>query len=191
MRLLSYLRKAYQSFWGTIYQYRFLPLSEDDTWLYSHIWDKAYALAEQEKVKVYQVPYDVLNASRSPSKEATAIFVYSEEGQFSSQNMPRIVLSERASVWTLIHELGHYFIYKKGEKQSEKEAHVFISEFFQVFPPFFRRIYQIQIKVYAKVDRPSFSSQEAYQHWKAYKKFCRENGRKHWPVERVDKSTRQ
>ena len=86
--------------------------------------------------------------------------------------VPRIELIEDDDIlFTLIHELGHYFIYKNGGVQSEEKADLYIEEFFDnCLPPFFKWVFQITIKVRTKKEL-KFLNEESFLYWKDYQTF--------------------
>ena len=85
--------------------------------------------------------------------------------------IPRIEISEKSDVFILLHELGHYFIYKREQEQSEALANLFIEEFFDNYlPPFFKWIYQNEIKNRCNMDL-NFTVDECKEHWKQYCEF--------------------
>ena len=93
---------------------------------------------------------------------------------------PRIELiseeEQDSRVMTFLHEMGHYFIYKKDEEQSETKADLYIPEFFETYlPPFFQWVFQCWITVYGRKD-PNFkeikyTSEESFQYWNDYQNF--------------------
>ena len=84
---------------------------------------------------------------------------------------PRIELSTGSSFGVLLHELGHYFMYKRNQTQSEDVADAYIEEFFDSYlPPFFKWIFQTWITVYAKKEL-KFTEEESFMFWKDYQNF--------------------
>jgi len=84
-------------------------------------------------------------------------------------------ISEVDIILTLIHELGHYFIYKNGGEQSEEKADLYIEEFFDNYlPPFFKWVFQIIIGIRTQKEL-KFLNEESFQYWKDYTFFNSEN----------------
>ena len=82
---------------------------------------------------------------------------------------------DKSWVFTLLHELGHYFIYKK-EEQSEDKANLYIEEFFdEHLPPFFKWGSQIMVNIKSKrietENKLKFSEEESFIYWKDYQMF--------------------
>ena len=171
--------------------YKFLIISKDkDKKLHNYIEQKAKELAEIENIKIFHVSFDELNTDeKDENSKAVGIFRYIKnevsrseyDGLISnikkfrkiedSEILPRIEISEIGDVFTILHELGHYFIYKRNQIQSEDSANLFIAEFFENYlPPFFKWIFQINIKVRTNKER-EFSKCECYTFLKEYNKW--------------------
>ena len=177
-------------------QYEFLKLQREDIFI-DYIEKKARELADKEGVNIYFVSYDDMNKNETNDDEkAIGIFRYIKKGgivQYEkalngfkklnpnqylgfSYEYPRIEITEKASVFTILHELGHYFLYKKGETQSEDGANLYIEEFFNDYlPSFFKWIYQIDIQVRGGKEI-KYSSLECYNYLKEYHKFKSDYG---------------
>lgn len=155
-----------------------------------YIENKIEELAAKEKIRIFPVLFDELNKNVQIEKDkAVGIFFYFEnrkvisyeslENEYKKLNkpvpiskvFPRIEMSEKGNVFTLLHELGHYFIYKRNQVQSEKAANLFIEEFFDNYlPPFFKWIYQIEIKIRGNMDL-KFTLEECKEYWEKYCEF--------------------
>jgi hypothetical protein len=112
---------------------------------------------------------------KDENKKAVGTFRYIPKESLIVNNIigyrPKILLSEKADIFTLLHELGHYFLYKRDEPQSEYAADLFIEEFIcEYLPPFFKWIYQIDIKIRSKKEL-NFSCVEYYTYLKEYEKW--------------------
>lgn len=127
-----------------------------------YIEEKARELANNENVGIFSVFFDELNKDEKiESDKAVGIFRYPN----------RIEISEYGDVFTILHELGHYFLYKRGLPQSEAGANLFIEEFFDNYlPPFFKWIYQIEIKIRGNMNL-NFTTYEIETHIKEYNNF--------------------
>jgi hypothetical protein len=91
-------------------------------------------------------------------------------------SIPRIELSEKADVFTLLHEIGHYFIYKRDQEQTESAADAYCEEFFDNYlPEFFKWIFQIELQVYTKKSRQDFTTFECLKYYKQYKEWIENN----------------
>ena len=92
--------------------------------------------------------------------------------------LPRIELAkdnndyiEGYEAITLLHELGHYLIYKVDGEQSEKEADAYVEKFFdQYLPPFFKWVFQIIIHSRGNKEL-EFTDLESFQYFQDYKNF--------------------
>lgn len=155
-----------------------------------YIEKKVIELAETENIKMFSVSYDELNKNvENENDKAVGVFFYFESKKVItyeslepwykilnkevpiSKVLPRIELSERADVFTMLHELGHYFIYKRDKVQSEPAANLFIEEFFDNYlPPFFKWIYQIEVKIRGNMEL-NFTVEECKEYWKQYCEF--------------------
>lgn len=155
-----------------------------------YIEQKARELAETENIKIFSVSYDEINKGvEDENEKSVGIFHYyrnkkvvtyeSLENFYKLSNksvpinkvFPRIEMSERGDVFTMLHELGHYFIYKRDQSQSESAANLFIEEFFDNYlPPFFKWIYQIEVKIRGNMEL-KFTLEECKEYWKQYCEF--------------------
>jgi len=91
---------------------------------------------------------------------------------------PRIELISEAEqdsrIMTFLHEMGHYFIYKKNEEQSEIKADLYIPEFFDThLPPFFKWVFQCWLTVYGRNEEIKYTSEESFQYWNDYQNFMK------------------
>lgn len=178
-------------------KFTFLPIykSAKENGLLDFVEKKARELAENEGIKIYLVPFDEMNKNETvESNKAVGVFRYvngkykakyqkiisdyiKDKGVFDLPQdyvFPRIEISEKGDVFTILHELGHYFIYKRGEEQTEKGAEAFIEEFFEThLPPFFKWIFQIEIAIRKENKERNFSLLECYNYLKEYKKFIK------------------
>jgi len=184
LKLLRYYFKF--NFNSIEIRYKYLELYKDST-LLDYIEEKARELADIEDIKIFSVLYDELNKDETDEdSKAVGLFSYYKskkvckyetlESEYKKLNknvpleqvFPRIEITEKGDVFTILHELGHYFIYKTDQEQSENAANLFIDEFFDKYlPPFFKWIYQIEIKVRGNMDL-KFTELECYENWEEY-----------------------
>lgn len=91
---------------------------------------------------------------------------------------PRIELSEqnRDDIWfysTWMHELGHHFIQKRGDEQSEIDADKYIIEFFDTkLPLFYKYYFRHFLSVYCnkcKISNVEVDIKEAIKSFKEFK----------------------
>jgi len=173
--------------------YEFIKLSSD-RFLLEYIEKKALELADKENLKIFNVPFDVINENETVEKEkAVGRFVYLKDGfncvdykkmykkLYSDipedelnrkTTLPRIEISEKGDVFVLLHELGHYFLYKRNQPQSEEGANSYCSEFFNNYlPPFFKRVFQIDISIRTNTSKVKFTDMENYYYLEDYKEF--------------------
>jgi len=178
-------------------KYEYLELYDKKV-LIDYIEKVARELSESEGVKIFDISFDEMNKDRKYSNKAIGVFIYlnpnlSKEylieyqyvideskrlSQIIPSNLvyPRIELSDIYDVFTLIHELGHYFLYKRGIVQSEIGADLYIEEFFNDhLPPFFKWIYQISISIRTNKEI-DYTVEESFEYWKEYHKFKSEYG---------------
>ena len=139
----------------------------------NYIEEKVLELAKNEGIQIFSVPFDEMNKNEvDEDSKAVGKFIYYKDKQVTTyyettfptrygnltkndlpreKVLPRIEISDQGDVYTILHELGHYFIYKRDQIQSEAGANMFIEEFFENYlPPFFKWIYQIEIKIRTK-----------------------------------------
>lgn len=191
MNFFQYLDSKISSF---KYKYIWLILYDKKV-LFNIIEDKVDELAKNENIKIFSVPYEEMNSDVSVEKDkAVGTFHYQKSKKIREEHeelfqlmkkvkklvrqdyLPRIEISEKGDVYTKIHELGHYFLYKREQKQSEEGANMFIEEFFDKYlPPFFKWIYRIEIKIRTKKEL-NFSSKENYLYYQEYKKYIKDHG---------------
>lgn len=157
------------------YKYAYWKLNENE-FLINFINKTAYDLAKSENLNIYVLPSDEMDG-------CTGCFRYFKDKDYTLYEKyrkclndlninyetykpyPRIELSENADMFTLLHELGHYFIYKNNGVQSEEAADKYIYEFInEHLPPFFKWVFQIEIKCYAGVDI-NFTDDESFEHY--------------------------
>lgn len=180
------------------FEYKYLKIYKNEK-LLEFIEEKALELAKKENLPVFNVSFDELNKDleiKDENKKAVGVFRYIEKNKIASycnkikeyeKNngkitnlskdliVPRIEMTELGDVFTLIHELGHYFIYKREQKQSEPAADAYCEEFFnEHLPPFFKWIFQIDIYVRTKKD-VKYSSSESYNYFKEYNIWIKNN----------------
>lgn len=176
---------------GFNYKIKYSFWKLNDPLLLDFIERKAMELAKNENIPIFFSSFEEMNKHETIEEEkAVGIFKYigNEErriqyeknvAKFKQINYtipktdvyPRIEISEKGDVFTILHELGHYFIYKRGQEQSELGANQFIEEFFDNYlPPFFKWIYQIEIKIRSKNDF-SFTDKEIQKNYKDYLKW--------------------
>lgn len=176
---------------GFNYKIKYSFWKLNDPLLLDFIERKAMELAKNENIPIFFSSFEEMNKHETIEEEkAVGIFKYigNEErriqyeknvAKFKQINYtipktdvyPRIEISEKGDVFTILHELGHYFIYKRGQEQSELGANQFIEEFFDNYlPPFFKWIYQIEIKIRSKNDF-SFTDEEINKNYKDYLKW--------------------
>lgn len=176
---------------GFNYKIKYSFWKLNDPLLLDFIERKAMELAKNENIPIFFSSFEEMNKHETIEEEkAVGIFKYigNEErriqyeknvAKFKQINYtipktdvyPRIEISEKGDVFTILHELGHYFIYKRGQEQSELGANQFIEEFFDNYlPPFFKWIYQNEIKNRCNMDL-NFTVDECKEHWKQYCEF--------------------
>lgn len=187
--------RKYLHFNWLVIKYKYIDLSKE-SFLVDYIEKKALELAKNEGVEVYNISFAEMNKGLDldDPKCAAGKFVSLKEGascytlkfrnrinknilSVEPNNIPRelvfprIELSEEGGVFVLLHELGHYFIYKNKEKQSEELADKYSEEFFgEYLPPFFKWVFQIDLFVRAETER-NFTLRDGYDHFEEYKKF--------------------
>jgi hypothetical protein len=174
------------------YEFAWLNLSIKNV-LLDYIELQARQLAEKENIPIFNMSFEEMNIGETVENEkAVGKFIYYESKKVRKEHeelfellkavkkvikkdyIPRIEISEKGDVWTIIHELGHYFLYKRNQKQTEEDANKFIVEFFDEYlPPFFKWIYRISIHVRSDKEY-NFSVKENYKYYKDYKKFAKE-----------------
>lgn len=169
--------------------------------LMSYINKKARELAQKEQIEVFDVSFEELNKNDIDRKHlASGSFFYykkaeiRKEGETLSRKyvesskilgypvekdkvVPRIEITESNDyiegyeAITLLHELGHYFIYKVDGEQSEPEADAYVEKFFdQYLPPFFKWVFQITIKTRGNKEL-EFTDMESFLYYQDYKNF--------------------
>ena len=192
-KLVKELKLTFNPFYVNYNKYSFKWFYEQRKGVFlNYIEKKALQVAEEEGVKVFFVSFKDLNKGKD--SEAVGKFFYYDKkewkeeykseikkrfGNISINNIPRkdvvprIEISELGDVFTVLHELGHYFLYKRQQPQSEKAADMYIEEFFDNhLPPFFKWIYQIDISIRTNKEY-NFSPKESYKHWIEYKEFTK------------------
>jgi hypothetical protein len=154
----------------------------------------AIEIANNEGIKIFFLPFDEINKNETVEKEkAIGAFRYLrdvDDNNYIYEKLidtykklnkdvpikdiyPRIEISEKGDVFTILHELGHYFIYKADKIQSEEGANLFIGEFFDKhLPPFFKWIYQIEIECRTG-KKVKYTTLECYNYLKQYNNFCK------------------
>lgn len=156
---------------------------------------EALKLAKEEGIDVFFSSYDEMNKYETIEEEkAVGKFLYignnerrvryeKSVAQLKKINYnlpkqdvyPRIEISEKGDVFTILHELGHYFIYKRNQEQSELGANQFVEEFFNNYlPPFFMWIYQIEVKIRSKTDF-KISYDDGKERYKEYLEWSKNN----------------
>jgi hypothetical protein len=181
--------------------YMFLRLEFNDK-LKNHMNKIAHQLAESENIQIFYVSSKEMNKKEILEKDwAAGLFIYknSENSQIIYEKLkmnlylndkelaekifkqrefilPRIeISSDDGDVWTLIHELGHYFMYKRNEEQSEEKADLYAIEFFDNhLPPFFKWVFQIMYGIRIK-QKTTFTKKESYLYYQDYKKWITSN----------------
>jgi hypothetical protein len=204
--LINWLkRKRKRKINYSLYRHKWFPLHLEKA-LIDYVEKKARELAETELVPIYSVLYEEINKNETIEDEyAVGRFVYHKDKSNISEYyklrekcislgidvekypeklpVPRIEITERAEVFTLIHELGHYFLYKRDQTQTELDANLYVEEFFDTYlPPFFKWIYQIEIKIRTKKEL-IFTDIENYTLWNDYNEWIKNN------IKNNDKST--
>ncbi len=138
--------------------------------LIEYINKKIKDLSVEENIEIKTLTFEELNKGKIAEDAIAGCFVYlpKDIGAFRE-----IRVYDNADVWTLLHELGHYFIYKRDGEQTEKNADMFTEEFFNNYlPPFFKWVFQINLNVRCDTKR-NFTSLECYYHLQEYKKFIK------------------
>jgi hypothetical protein len=161
-----------RGFW----KYEFLKLLDNEI-LINHVYSTALKVANSEDVPVRTIPISVMNKGVSVEKHAAGKFVYLPSRVFVPGELPRIELTDKY-IWTFIHELGHYFRYKRNKPQSEDVANNYTLEFFHKhLPPFFRWVFQISIDTRVKGNGKykDYTDYEAYEHFLECEKFLKNN----------------
>lgn len=177
-----------------LYRYKYLYLDKNSNFL-EYIEKIAMQVAEKEDLFVRFVKFDDLNKDElDENQKAVGIFKYLEKDnqelmnqyfsildEFKNKKLeisdnlkyPRIELTEKYNVFVMIHELGHYFIYKNDQIQSEDGANAYIEEFFKNnLPDFFSWIFQIDIRVRTNKEL-KFSEYQSYLYYKEYKSWIK------------------
>ena len=177
----------------SLYQHKWLDLYQKKV-LLNYIEEQVLKLSNTEGIKIFQVSFDEVNVDEPDmNKKAIGLFIYTKSKKIisecfrkietskktiiniSKKPVPRIEITEKGDVFTTIHELGHYFLYKRDQEQSEFGANLYIDEFFDNYlPPFFKWIYQIEIKVIAKKEL-IFTDLDNYNHWNEYNEWIKNN----------------
>lgn len=156
---------------------------------------EALKLAKEEGIDIFFSSYDEMNKDETIEEEkAVGKFLYignnerrvryeKSVAQLKKINYnlpkqdvyPRIEISEKGDVFTILHELGHYFIYKRNQEQTELGANQFVEEFFNNYlPPFFMWIYQIEVKIRSKTDF-KISYDDGKERYKEYLEWSKNN----------------
>ena len=180
-----FIKKYVDIFVDYTINYKYLHISKNK-YLLDYIEEKANELAKNEKIKIFNVSYDELNKyEKIEANKAVGVFSYLKNGLENhydslikeyeknqiispSKIFPRIEITEKGDIFTILHELGHYFLYKRNETQSEKSANLFVEEFFDNYlPSFFKWLFQIDISVRVNKER-KFSKLECYNYLKEY-----------------------
>lgn len=181
-------------------QYKYLDIYKN-TKLLKYIEKKALELCKSENLNVYNVLFDDLNNDLKITDEkskAVGCFRYIQKDKikasyYNLKNLieknnidlnlfenreyaiPRIELTDKSDVFVLLHEIGHYFIYKRDQEQSEDAADAYCEEFFDNYlPGFFRWIFQIEIYVRTN-KKVRYTSLESYNYLKEYKEWIKNN----------------
>lgn len=181
-------------------EYKYLEFNKNNI-LLKHIEEKALELCKYENINVYNVLFDDLNNELKITDEnskAVGCFRYLKKNKLiSSYNtllnyiidnnidlsllenkeyaIPRIELSDKSDVFVLLHEMGHYFCYKRYQEQSEHAADAYCEEFFDNYlPGFFKWIFQIEIYVRTN-KKVRYTSLESYKYLKEYKEWIKNN----------------
>jgi hypothetical protein len=182
----------------SLYSHKWFDLYLEKVFL-DYIDKKARELAETELVPIYSVLYDDVNKDEPVEDDkAIGLFIYHKDKSTYTEYyrlrdivqklgvditvypeykpVPRIEITERAeNAFTLIHELGHYFLYKRDQPQTELDANLYVEEFFDTYlPPFFKWIYQIEINVRIK-RKLIFTDIENYTLWNDYNEYIKNN----------------
>ena len=196
-KLLSDAKEANEKFKLEMFKYEFLDLHTSKVFI-DYIEKKARELADKENIKIFFVPFDEMNKDETDeSNKAVGLFRYINKnnveyiakcsdvikyhqkiyGDIAHKFLfPRIEISEKADVFVILHELGHYFLYKRDITQSELAADQFVEEFFDNYlPPFLKWIYQMEISIRSKKDI-KYTGEESKQHYENYLKFKEEYG---------------
>jgi hypothetical protein len=167
-----------------LWYYEFKNLSKNE-FLIKFINNTAHDLAKSENLNVYILPsnemVDCVGAFKYfGDKNYTLYDKYKNilnkiEGKEKYKSLPRIELSDNASVFTFLHELGHYFIYKNNGEQSEENADKYIYDFInEHLPPFFKWVFNIEIKVRSEIEL-EFTDKECFHYYKECWKFIESN----------------
>lgn len=175
--------------------YKNLFVYIDRTKLHPFIEKAAKELAEKENLPVLYVDYEELN--KNMEKETLGLFISIRKDQSTKYKelmeklikeslknnvevpktyiYPRIELSEKSDIFTFLHELGHYYIYKHNKIQSEESANAYIAQFFEEhLPDFFSWVFNIELEVYAN-KKVEYSNYQSYIYYNKYIKWIKEN----------------
>ena len=196
MRLLKFLNTKFNKIDYSKYTFKWFFEQKKGVFL-DFIEKKALEVAESEGIKIYFVSYSDMNKEKlKEENKAVGRFIYYNKEYREEYNkyirkrfgdikpinipredaLPRIEISELCDVFTIIHELGHYFLEKRNQEQSEDAANMYVEEFFDKYlPPFFKWIYQIDIKIRTKKEY-NFTPEECYNYWEEYNKFTNNYG---------------
>lgn len=192
-RFLKYWKfRTYIGLW----QYKYLNFVDHPV-LMKKLKEVAYKFARTYNLPVMDVPFDVMNIDEPDINEyAVAQFVYHkgvakeiitnscdtlpkpQHYYIPSKGfvtLPRIELSEKSDGITLLHELGHFNLYLKGNDQTEELADYYIYTFIKEhLPEFFLWALQISVKVRAKVEF-EFTEKESYNYYLQAKEYIKQH----------------
>jgi len=196
-KLIVEAKESNKKFELSMFKYKFLEIYKTGIFL-DYVEKKARKLAEEENIKIFYVPYDEMNKDFEESEQSVGLFRYIDKNKFigteytefcnlvesfkkvCNNNLiqkhiyPRIEICEKSDVFVILHELGHYFLYKKEIEQSELGANQFVEEFFDNYlPPFMKWIYQFEIEIRTKKDL-EYTAEESKLHYENYLKFKEE-----------------
>jgi len=193
-KLIVEAKESNKKFELSMFKYKFLEIYKTGIFL-DYVEKKARELAEEENIKIFYVPYDEMNKDFEESEKAVGLFRYLDKNDVETTSKysylfecikkrnaevlqkyiyPRIEICEKSDVFVILHELGHYFLYKKEIEQSELGANQFVEEFFDNYlPPFMKWIYQFEIEIRTKKDL-EYTAEESKLHYENYLKFKEE-----------------
>lgn len=149
---------------------------------------KALELCDTEGIPVFFTDLESINSCsnlKEVQNPACGKFIYhpakkTNKSLERTECYPRIEVDKSAptKVFILLHEMGHYFLYKNGIDQSEEKADFYIYTFVKNhLPPFFKWVLQIEMEVYSDIVR-DFTFEENCEFKKQAKLFLKKYEKK-------------
>lgn len=165
-------KKRYNSNKG-LWKYKYLDFLDNKD-LNDYVDKTAREVAEKENIPIRMLPSDVLNFGIPKENRMAGQFIHYINFKEDPPFIPRIeVAYGKEEHWTLIHELGHFFRYKRRKTQTEDAADAYILEFFyKHLPPFFRWVFQLHLSIRVKDKKiREFTDEESFEHFLACEEF--------------------